>query len=440
MSEMLSLFADRRRRLLEAIAPGVMILPSAPLAIRNNDVEHEYRQDSDVFYLTGFDEPESVVVLAAGAKEPFVMFVRPRDPEREVWDGARAGVDGAVQTYGADAAHTVAELSDKLPDLLQNTRRLYYRLGRSRTFDAIVLDALGRVRGRAKQGVWWPTEIVDPATVLHEMRVIKSKEELELMRRAVEITGEAHVEAMARTRPGMYEYEVEALLRAAFRRRGSERMAYAPIVGSGPNATVLHYRRNDRRMADGDLLLIDAGCEYGYYASDITRTFPVGGRWSAPQRAIYDLVLEAQLAAIAAVRPGATLEDVHRASVRVIAEGLIRLGLLRESLDKVIEEQLYKPYYMHRTSHYLGMDVHDVGAYFQPGEPYQVGTPRPLASGMVITVEPGIYVSESADVPEQFRGIGVRIEDDVLVGPEGPVVLSDGIPKQPEDVERACAT
>ena len=439
MGSMQEQYAERRRRLLEAIQPAVMIVPSAPLCLRNNDVEHEYRQDSDLYYLTGFDEPDSVAVLRAGAKDPFVLFVRPRDPEREVWDGARAGVEGAVASFGADAAHTVSELAQKLPDLLQNTQRLYYRLGQNRVFDQVVLEALDRVRGRAKQGASWPTEIVDPATVVHEMRLIKAKEELDLMRRAVEITREAHLAAMAAAKPGMYEYEVEAVLRSVFRRRGSERVASAPIVGSGPNATVLHYRRNDRQMRDGDLLLIDAGCEYGYYASDVTRTFPVNGRFTKPQREIYEIVLEAQLASIAAVKPGATLEDVHKASVRVIAEGLIRLGLVAGSLDKVIEEQLFKPYYMHRTSHYIGMDVHDVGRYFEPGDPYEVGKPRPLASGMVITVEPGIYIAENAEVPAAYRGIGVRIEDDVLVGPEGPAVLSEGIAKQPDDVERACA-
>lgn len=416
-----------------------MILPAAPLAIRNNDVEHEYRQDSDVYYLTGFDEPESVLVLRGGAPEPFVMFVRPRDPEREVWDGARAGVDGARSEYGADVAHPIGELAEKLPDLIQNTERIYYRFGKSRAFDEILLSALERVRGRAKTGAWAPNEIIDPGVVLHEMRLLKSKEELDLMRRAAEITREAHVDAMQRTRPGMYEYEIEALLRAAFRRHGAERTAYQPIVGSGPNATVLHYRKNDRQMQDGDLLLIDAGCEFGYYASDVTRTFPVGGRFSPAQREIYEIVLEAQHQSIAAVRPGATLDDVHRASVKVIAEGLLRLGLVSGTLEQVLEEQRYKAFYMHRTSHYLGMDVHDVGSYFDRSTPFAPGKPRPLASGMVITVEPGIYIAENAEAPQRYRGIGVRIEDDVLVGPEGPIVLSDGIPKAPDDVERACA-
>ncbi len=426
-------YRARRQRVLEEMGSACMIIASTPVALRNNDVEHAYRQDSDLYYLTGFDEQESVLVLRD--KEPHVvLFVRPRDPEREVWDGARAGVEGAVGEFGADEAFPIAELGSKLPELLENTARLYYRLGRDREFDSRVLDAIDKVRGRAKLGVWWPTEIVDSGTLLHEMRSIKSKDELDLMRRAVAITAEGHAAAMAAARPGMHEFEVEALLRSTFRKHGSERHAYEPIVGSGPNATVLHYHRNDRLMQDGDLLLIDAGSEYGYYASDITRTFPVNGKYSAPQREIYEIVLEAQHASIEATRPGATLEQVHEASVRVIAAGLLRLGILSGSLDEAIEKQSYKPYYMHRTSHWLGMDVHDVGIY------YQAGKARPLEAGMVITVEPGIYIAADADaVPEQYRGIGVRIEDDVLVTVEGCSVLSEAIPKSVEDVERACA-
>jgi Xaa-Pro aminopeptidase len=423
----------RRQRVLEAIAPGVLLVPAAPLAIRNNDVEHEYRQDSDFFYLTGFDEPESVLVLSSLRQEPFVLFVRPRDPEREVWDGSRAGVEGAVSRYGADEAHPFAELSSKLAPLLENAPRLFYRLGLQRGLDEVVLAAIEHVRARAKHGVSWPTEISEPSTVLHEMRLIKSEDEIARMRRAATITAEAHLQAMACTQPGMYEYELEALLRSVFLKHGSRRTAYEPIVGSGPNATVLHYRRNDRPMRDGELILIDAGCEYEYYAADVTRTFPVSGRFSLPQRRIYDIVLEAQLASIDAVRPGATLEDVHRASVAVIARGLVELGLLEGPVDKVIEQQSYKPYFMHRTSHWLGMDVHDVGTY------YLSGKPRPLEASMVLTVEPGIYIAPDAKAPEEFRGIGVRIEDDVLVTSDGREVLSRDVAKQPEDVERACA-
>jgi Xaa-Pro aminopeptidase len=425
---------ERQKRVLAAIGQGVMILPSAPLAIRNNDVEHEYRQDSDLFYLTGFDEPESTLVMRGGHAEPVVMFVRPRDPEREVWDGQRAGIEGAVRDFGANVAFSSHEIASKLAELLENVSRVYYRIGRDKAFDEIVLSAIDRVRARAKFGVAWPVEIVDPATVVHEMRVIKSKLELDAMRRAVDITKEAHVAAMGMARPGVYEYEVEAVLRAIFRKHGSERPAYGPIVGSGPNATVLHYRRNDRKLGDGELLLIDAGCEYGYYASDITRTFPVSGRFTKPQREIYEIVLDAQLASIAASKPGATLEEVHDASVQVIAKGLCDLGLIPGPLETALETASYKKFFMHRTSHWLGMDVHDVGRYFDAGKA------RPLAPGMVITVEPGIYIAENEpSVPAEYRGIGVRIEDDVLVTPEGAMVLSSAIPKTVEDVERASS-
>ncbi|MBK7586594.1 MAG: aminopeptidase P N-terminal domain-containing protein [Myxococcales bacterium] len=431
---MMSPFGERRRRVLDALGSAVLLLPAAPLAIRNNDVEHEYRQDSDFFYLTGFDEPESVFCLRGGKDAPMTLFVRPRDPEREVWDGPRAGVEGAVRDLGADVAHPIAELAQKLPELLENSERLYYRLGLERSFDEVVLSAIDRVRARAKLGVSWPVEIVDPATIIHELRRVKARDELSLMRRAAEITRDAHLAAMAKAKPGVYEYEVEAEISAVFRRHGSERPAYGSIVGSGPNATVLHYRKNDRKMVAGDLLLVDAGCEYGYYASDVTRTFPIAGKFSAPQRAIYELVLEAQRASIDATRPGATLEQIHDASVQVIARGLVQLGLLEGPLEQVLEKQTYKKFFMHRTSHYLGMDVHDVGRYFVAGKA------RPLDTGVVITVEPGIYVAENAEgVPEQYRGIGVRIEDDVLVSSEGPSVLTSDVPRSVDDVERACA-
>lgn len=427
-------FKQRRQRVLDALGHAVLLLPSAPLCIRNNDVEHEYRQDSDLFYLSGFDEPESVLCLRGGKDKPFALFVRARDPEREVWDGRRAGVDGAVSDHGADEAFAIGELGQKLPELLENTTRLYYRLGRDRDFDDAVLRAIDKVRARAKLGVSWPVEIVDPTTLVHELRRVKAREELDLMRKAAEITREAHLGAMRAAKPGRHEYEVEAVMLDVFRKHGAERLAYGPIVGSGPNATVLHYRKNDRLMQASDLLLIDAGCEYRYYASDVTRTFPVGGRFSGPQRAVYEIVLGAQLASIAEVRAGATLETIHDASVRVIAQGLIDLGLIAGPLESALEQQTYKKYYMHRTCHYLGMDVHDVGRYFIDGKA------RPLDTGVVITVEPGIYVAENAEgAPEQYRGIGVRIEDDVLVTPEGGSVLTSDIPKSIDDVERACA-
>jgi Xaa-Pro aminopeptidase len=426
-------FKERRERVLAAIHPGVLVIPSAPLAIRNNDVEHEYRQDSDFFYLTGFDEPDSVLVLNSQSEQRFTLFVRARDPEREVWDGARAGVEGAVGEFGADVAFTIGDLALKLPDALQNTDRVFYRLGKNRSFDDTLLAALERVRGRARLGVTCPSSIVDAGTVVHEARLKKSELELSAMQRAIDITRDAHVAAMAQAAPGMFEYEVEAILRGIFRRFGSERPAYSPIVGSGPNATVLHYHKNDRRMQEGDLLLIDAGCEFDYYAADVTRTFPVSGRFSPAQRAIYQLVLDAQLASIDLTRAGRTFDDVHGASVEVITRGLCQLGIIEGPVETAISEQRYKAYFMHKTSHYLGMDVHDVGSYFVAGKP------RPLSPGMVITVEPGIYIAHNAAVADEYRGIGVRIEDDVLVTDASAVVLSDAIPKRVDEIERVCS-
>jgi Xaa-Pro aminopeptidase len=401
---------------------------------RNNDVEHEWRQDSDFHYLSGFDEPDSVLVLRGGAEPRFVLFVRPRDAEREAWDGPRAGVDGAVADFGADAAHPIAELGERLPELLGGVESVYYRLGRERGNDDVVLRALDGVRRLARKGVACPRAIVDPVVALHEQRLVKTPEEIERMQRAALITEAGHREVMAGTRAGMFEYEAEALLRGAFRRGGAERHAYPPIVGSGPNATILHYRKNDRRMQDGDLLLVDAGCEYDYYASDVTRTFPVSGTFTAAQRAVYQVVLDAQLAAISAARPGATVDDVHAVACRALTSGLIELGIVEGPLDKAMDEERYKPWYMHRTSHWLGMDVHDVGVYFIAGKP------RALLPGMVITVEPGLYFGAADErVRPELRGIGIRIEDDVLVTEAEPQNLTASIPKQIDAVEQACA-
>ena len=426
-------FSERRRRLLDKI-DGALLLFSTPVAYRNSDVEHEYRQDSDFFYLSGFAEPESVLLLTTRHEEHrAVLFVRPRDPEREIWDGERAGVDGAVSHYGFDAAYPISELAEKLPRYLTGVSRLYHRLGAHRPNDDRVLDAIGRVRGRGRTKEAWPTEIVDPATVLHEMRLVKTEQEIAVMRRGAEITRDAHIAAMRLAAPGRYEYELEAALRDVFRKHGAERTAYEPIVGSGHNATVLHYRTNNRRMEDGDLVLIDAGCEYGYYACDVTRTFPVSGAFTPAQRRVYEVVLESQRAAIEATKPGISVDDVHDVAVKVIAAGLVELGLVEGPTEKVIEERTYRRYYMHRTSHYLGMDVHDVGPYFAGGKP------RPLEAGMVITVEPGIYIRKGdATVPAEYRGIGIRIEDDVLVEAGGNRVLTGDIPRTVDDIEHAC--
>jgi Xaa-Pro aminopeptidase len=414
--------------------PSVMLLPAAATFIRNNDVEHAYRQDSDVFYTSGFTEPDSVVLLTtAHPDHRFVLFVRPRDPEREQWDGDRAGVEGATADLGADAAFPIDELAAQLPQYLTGAERLYYRLGRDREMDDRVLAAIAASRGRGRTPEPWPTAIVDPSTLLHEMRLFKDAAEIDAMRRAVAITAEAHVAAMKLAAPGRYEYEIEARMLEIFRQRGSERVAYFPIVGSGKNATVLHYRSNSRKMKDGELLLIDAGCELDYYASDVTRTFPVSGRFSEAQRKIYEIVLEAQQAAIEAVRPGATIDGVHDLTVETLVRGLCRIGLMTGEVPAIIEDQSYRKYFMHRTSHWLGMDVHDVGAY------YADRAPRPFAAGMVLTVEPGLYFPEGDEsVPAEYRGIGVRIEDDVLVTEDGRESLSDSIPKTVADVERAC--
>jgi Xaa-Pro aminopeptidase len=431
----MSEFAARRKQLLEAIGDGVALFPSAPLAVRNQDVEHPYRQDSDLHYLTGFDEPESVLVLTNQHEEhQAVLFVRPKKREREIWDGPRAGVEGAVEAFGADAAFPIDELQKRLPDYLGNVERLHYRLAQNDEADAKLFDCLNLLRRGGRRGIMAPQAIVDSSAHLHEMRLRKTDAELETMRRAASITQEAHLCAMQITRPGMHEYEIDAELLHVFRKHGSERPAYESIVGSVPNATILHYRAGDRVLNDGELLLIDAGCEYDYYASDVTRTFPVNGTFSDEQRAVYEVVLHVQKTSIEAVKPGATLKDIHDGAVRSITEGLVDIGLLDGDVDSLIEDKKHEPFYMHRTSHWLGMDVHDVGHYYVDGEH------RPLEPGFVLTVEPGVYIAADAeDVDERWRGIGVRIEDDVVVTKAGRDVLTDSIPKEVDEVEAACA-
>ncbi|MEY4514604.1 MAG: hypothetical protein RLZZ450_6726 [Pseudomonadota bacterium] len=428
------MFAARRKALLEAMGKGVVIIAAPPTFIRNNDVEHDYRQGSDLYYLTGFDEPDSVLVLSTEhAEHRAVLFLRPRDPERETWDGPRLGIERAPDALGVDAAFNIRELDERLPSYLENVKRVHYRIGLDRRFDEHFLSAMDVVRMRARRGGEYPSEIVDPGVLLHEMRLKKSQDEIGVMRRAAVITREAHLAAMRAARPGRFEYEVEAELLRTFRAHGSERPAYGSIVGAGPNATILHYRKNDRRLEEGDLLLIDAGAEFGYYASDVTRTFPVSGTFSPAQRAVYELVLKSQLAAIEAVRPGATIEGVHEETVSVLVDGLLELGLLAGDKQQIVERGDYKKFYMHRTSHWLGMDVHDVGRY------HQGGAPRPLEPGFVLTVEPGLYISPQAEVDPAFRGIGIRIEDDILVTAEGHENLTFDIPKAVPELERILA-
>ena len=414
---------------------SVAILPAAREVTRSNDTEYRFRQDSDFYYLTGFQEPDAIAVVAPAKDARYTLFVRPRDPEKEVWNGRRAGVEGAKQSFGADAAFPVEEFQDKLTELLDGARNLYYRLGNGNPdLDQTIVRQLARMRSLARRGIRAPQTITDPGSILHEMRLIKTEEEIALMQRSADIASEAHREAMKAARAGMKEYELEALVEYIFRRNGANAPAYGSIVGGGANATILHYVNNDAELRDGDLLLIDAGAEFEGFASDITRTFPVNGKFTDAQREVYNLVLECQERCIEMTAPGVTLDEMHQRSVEILTEGMVRLGLLKGDVKKLIEEEAYKKFYMHRLGHYLGMDVHDVGLYHSDGQP------RPVEAGIVMTVEPGLYISEDAeDVPDKYRGIGVRIEDDVLVTTDGFRVLTDKAPKSIEEIEALMA-
>ncbi|MBD2103723.1 aminopeptidase P N-terminal domain-containing protein [Leptolyngbya sp. FACHB-261] len=432
-------FAQRRQQLLDKLGNGTAIFHSAPPQVNHSDVEYPYRQESDFYYLTGFNEPEAVAVLAPHHDEHrFVLFVRPRDPEKETWHGYRSGVEGAKERYGADEAYPIAELDEKLPQYLEKADRIYYSLGRDQTFNQTVLKHWQQqLATYAKRGQG-PTALEDARVLLHPLRLVKSEAELALIRKAVAISVEAHNAARELARPGRYEYEVQAELEYLFKKHGGLGPAYPSIVASGPGACVLHYIENDRQIQDGDLLLIDAGCCYSYYNADITRTFPVAGRFTPEQKTLYELVLKAQLAAIEAVQPGEPYGAFHDAAVRVLTEGLVELGLLVGEIDKLIEEEKYKPFYMHRTGHWLGLDVHDVGVY-KYGDTW-----HSLQPGNVLTVEPGIYIApdiklaeDQPPVPERWHGIGIRIEDDVLVTATGHEILTREVPKAIADLEWA---
>lgn len=434
---MQSEYAQRRQQLMAKLGKGTAIFRSAPMAVMHNDVEYNFRQDSDFFYLTGFNEPEAVAVLAPHHEEhQYVLFVQPKDLERETWTGYRVGVEAAKEQYGADMVYPIAELDEKLPQYLEKSDRIYYRLGQDQPFNQKILRQWQRLMAVYPKKGMGPTAIEDPAPVLHPMRQIKSAGELEQMRRAAAIAVEAHNRARAFAKPGCYEYEVQAEIEHTFRLRGAMGPAYPSIVASGANACVLHYTENTRQMQAGDLLLIDAGCAYEYYNSDITRTFPISGKFTSEQKALYEIVLEAQQQSIAQVHPGNPYSQTHDVAVRVIVEGLKNLGLLQGETEEIIKEEKYKPFYMHRTGHWLGLDVHDVGVY-QHGE-----TPHNLEPGQVLTVEPGIYISPyikpaegQPEVDSRWHGIGIRIEDDVLVTAEGCEVLTAGVPKTIEDLE-----
>jgi len=425
------MFSGRREKFMQQMRSGAAIFCSAPVSNRNGDVEYEYRQDSDFYYLTGFDEPESVAVFLPEHKEhKYVLFVRKKDKEKETWTGRRAGVEGAVEKFGAAKAFAIDEIDKELPELLKNIDILYFRFGRNEEFNLRVIKLVQHsqlMRPRTGKGI---TSIVDPSSILHEMRLIKNADDLTLARRAAQISGEAHRTAMQACRPGMWEYELEALIEYHFRKNGCLSPGYPTIVGSGANATILHYNTNTDQIKDGDLVLIDAGAEFGFYSGDVTRTFPANGKFTDAQRDVYQLVLDAQMAAIAMVMPGATANDVHDHVVEILTEGMVRLGLLQGDIKELIKEGKYKKFYMHRTSHWLGMDVHDAGMY-QAGD-----KARSLMPGMILTVEPGLYISgNDPEVDQKYWDIGVRIEDDVLVTENGHEVLTTAAPKSVDDIE-----
>jgi Xaa-Pro aminopeptidase len=424
----------RRRALLEAIGPdGVLIIPAATEMLRNRDVHYPFRQNSDFLWLTGFPEPDAVAVLAPRHKEgDYVLFVRPKNPEREQWDGRRFGTEGALERFGAKAAHPLSDIDEKLPELLASRRRLYYPFGQDNAFDLRVMHWLRAVRAQARKGVSAPTELVDSGELLHEARLRKSEAERYIMHEAARISAAAHRALMTGCRPGISEQQLESLFLHSCAEQRAREQAYPPIVAGGANACILHYVENHARLKDGDLVLIDAGCELLGYASDITRTFPINGRFNPAQRELYQLVLAAQRAAIAKARPGEPWNAPHEAALRVLTRGLVDLGFIegtRKNVRQLIKDEKYKPFYMHRTGHWLGLDVHDVGAYKRDGKW------RTLEPGMTLTIEPGLYVAPDAEVPERYRGIGIRIEDDVLITDTGAEILSRDVPKDPDEIE-----
>jgi len=438
----MSPFADRRSRLADAMRAqggGVAIAFTAPERLRNRDSDYPYRWDSYFYYLSGFPEPESALVLIVDdQRTESILFCREKNAEREIWDGFRHGPDAAHERFGFDRGLPWTSLDETMSGLLADRPALWYALGADASLDARLNRWLEAVRAQARAGVAAPTRAFDLSALLDEMRLVKDAHEIDLMRRAARISAAAHIRAMRTTRPGCHEYEIEAELLHEFHRNGSQSPAYGSIVAGGRNACVLHYRDNRARLADGELLLIDAACELDGYASDITRTFPVNGRFGAAQRTLYDLVLEAQRAAIDATRAGTRFIAGHEAAVRVLTQGMIDCGLLAGSLDGAIESGAYRRFYMHRTGHWLGMDVHDCGSYREPGEAASGEGEKPwriLQPGMVLTVEPGIYVPAADDVPEAFHDIGIRIEDDALVTASGCEILSLDAPKRAEDIE-----
>ncbi|MFK7896933.1 MAG: aminopeptidase P N-terminal domain-containing protein [Myxococcota bacterium] len=431
------MFAERRQQLLESMGPdAVAIFVGSGLATRSADTEFPFRQDSDFWYLTGFDHPDAIAVLSTRKGPDFTLFVQPRDRDAETWTGYRPGIEGAKDDYEADDAHPRESFMEKLPDLIRGADRIYHTLGRDQELDARIVSLQDEIRRASRLGILPADALVDPRLIVHEMRLFKSSAEIELMQKAADISFEAHHGAARLSQPGRMEYELEAELGRVFRARGGSGPAYTSIVGGGKNATILHYIRNDQPLVEGEVVLIDAGVEYQGYASDVTRTYPVGGRFSPAARDLYEVVLEAQLASIEASGPGSILPDIHAASVRKLTEGMIELGILKGDLDELIQTEKYRAYYMHGTSHWLGLDVHDVGAYIQKSSSEGGAPPRPLEPGMAFTIEPGLYIAaDDPDAPDAFKGIGIRIEDDVVITEDGILNLTREIPKTVDDIE-----
>ncbi|MBV8424994.1 MAG: aminopeptidase P N-terminal domain-containing protein [Candidatus Eremiobacteraeota bacterium] len=426
----MSKFRRRRDAFAEKLGETVAIVPSAVHHLRNNDTEYEYRQNSDFYYLTGFTEPEAVLIVAPGREARDTLFLRRRDRDAEIWTGKRLGVEDAPRTLDVDAAFGIDELDEKLGAMLVGHERLAYGFGRDEAFDRRVHGSIAAARYAVRRGGKAPLEFVEPGVILHEMRLRKSPEEISLMRRAGAITRLGHIAGMRATHPGMWEYELEAVIEFAYRKNGAQATAYSSIVAGGANATILHYNSNREALADGTLVLIDSAAELDLYASDVTRTWPVGGRFTSEQRAIYEIVLRAQKAGIEEVRPGKSFRAYHEAALRVLCEGLLDIGLLTGTLDEVIQNETYRDFYPHNTGHWIGLDVHDVGRYRDADDKW-----RTLEPGMVMTVEPGLYVQSDLNVPESFKGIGVRIEDDILCTQDGPENLTPAIPKEIAEIE-----
>jgi Xaa-Pro aminopeptidase len=429
-------FARRRKQLMEHMEPNsIAIVPAAPERTRSRDTEYHYRQDSDFLYLSGFEEPQAVLVLIPGREHgEYVLFVRERNREREIWDGYRAGPEGACSEFEADDAFPIDDIDDILPGLLEGRQRVYYAMGKDSEFDKHVMDWVNTIRAKVRSGATPPGEFLDLSHFLNDMRLFKSAAELRVMKEAGEISARAHVRAMKACKPGVMEYQLEAEILHEFQMSGARFPAYNSIVGGGKNGCILHYIENSAPLKNGDLVLIDAGCELDYYAADITRTFPVNGKFSPEQKALYEICLHAQLEAIAVATPGKHWNDPHEATVRVITAGLVKLGLLEGDVNELIKSEAYKEFYMHRAGHWLGMDVHDVGDYKVGGEW------RVLEPGMVLTIEPGIYVApDNERVAKKWRGIGIRIEDDVVITKDGNDVLTKDVPKTVAEIEALMA-